>query len=123
MANLRGSTSLRDDIFEDGSKLGFRLSRNSAKFGAKRSRSTSPNKNRLHVPELLSLCIYILGSIVWEDCRYKVALPRPSRPPNTLQVLILNIARFLAHAHRNDAQVISQVAFAMIPAFSTFDAQ
>jgi len=123
IANLRGSTSLQDDILEDGSKLGFRLSRNSAKFGAKRSRSSSPNKSHLHVPELLSLCIYILGSIVWEDCRYKVALPRPSRPPNTLQVLILNIARFLAHAHHHDAQVISQIAFAMIPAFSTFDAQ
>jgi hypothetical protein len=108
---------------EDGSKLTFRLSRNSGKTGTKRSRSSSPNKGRLHVPELLSLCIYVLGSIVSEDCRYKVVLPRPSRPPNTLQVLILNIAQFLAYAHRNDSQVISQIAFAMTPAFSTFEAQ
>lgn len=110
-------------MFEDASRLSSRLSRNSGKLGAKRSRSSSPNKSHLRVPELLSLCIYVLGSIVSEDCRYKVASPRPSRPPSTLQALTLNIAQFLAQVHRNDSQVISQIAFAMIPAFSTFDAQ
>ena len=110
-------------MLEDWSKLSPRLSRNSGKVAAKRPRSPSPNKGHLRVPELLSLCIYVLASIVLEDCRYKVASPRPSRPPNTLQALTLNIAQFLAYVHRNDSLVISQIAHAMIPAFSTFDAQ
>lgn len=75
------------------------------------------------MPELLSLCISVLGSIVAEDCRYRVFLPRPSRPPHTLQVLTLKFAQFLAHTHRNDPRAISQIAFAMIPAFSTFEPQ
>ena len=58
-----------------------------------------------------------------EDCRYKIALPRPSRPPNALQILTLNIAQFLIHIYRYDPQVISHIAFAMIPAFSTFPPQ
>ncbi|KAF8910955.1 hypothetical protein CPB84DRAFT_1842225 [Gymnopilus junonius] len=87
---------------------------------SKRSRSPSPSPGHAPVPGLLSLCISILKSVVSEDCRYRVALPRPSRPPNSLQVLTLNIAQFLVHTHRHSPQIISQIAFAMIPAFYTF---
>ena len=65
----------------------------------------------------------ILASVVAEDCRYKASLPRPERPPNALQILTLNIAQFLIHFHRHDPRIISHIAFAMIPAFSSFPPQ
>jgi len=113
----------QDSLGDEGSKFSstFRKSRRFSKSPGKRSRSSSPTKGQIEVPELLSLCISILGSVVAEDCRYRVASPRPSRPPNALQILTLNVAQFLIHTHRHDAQVISQIAFAMMPAFSTFE--
>ncbi|KAF8964709.1 hypothetical protein BDZ97DRAFT_1815206 [Flammula alnicola] len=119
------SSLLHESLGEVDSKLSstFRRSRNSFRTGGKRSRSTSPYKGQVQVPQLLSLCMSILASVVSEDCRYRVASPRPSRPPNSLQILTLNIAQFLIHSHRHDPQVISQIASAMIPAFYTFHHQ
>ncbi|KAF4615386.1 hypothetical protein D9613_003079 [Agrocybe pediades] len=97
----------------------FRRSRS----GGRRSRSSSPSAPQIQVPELLTLCISVLKSIVSEDCRYRVTAPRPSRPPNTLQGLTLNIAQFLIHHQHHNPRIISQIAFAMIPAFSTFPPQ
>ena len=97
--------------------------RNSFRSGGKRSRSLSQSKDDVHVPELLFICVSILASVIAEDCRYKVALPRPGRPPNALQILTLNIGQFLIHFHRHDPRIISHIAFAMIPAFSTFPPQ
>ncbi|KAJ3516626.1 hypothetical protein NLJ89_g1005 [Agrocybe chaxingu] len=118
------SSLVQNSVDEDDFKSStFRRSRSSFRAGGKRSRSSSPYKGQVHVPELLSLCLSILESIVSEDCRYRVAFPRPSRPPNALQALTLNVAQFLIHCHRHDPRIISQIAQAMIPAFSTFDAQ
>ncbi|KDR81629.1 hypothetical protein GALMADRAFT_239698 [Galerina marginata CBS 339.88] len=129
---LTMSVAQRWQIFEDSPNLqdperrpgrdsklssAFRRSRS----GGKRSRSSSPYKGQVQVPELLSLCVSVLRSIVSEDCRYRVASPRPSRPPNSLQILTLNIAQFLVHSHRHSPRVISQIAFAMIPALHTFN--
>lgn len=97
----------------------FRRSRVSF-HGGKSSRSPPPSKEVMQVPELLSLCLSVLTSVVAEDCRYKIISPRPSRPPNALQALTINVAQLLIHANRHDARVISQIGFAMIPAFSTF---
>jgi hypothetical protein len=94
----------------------FRRSRVSF-HGGKPSRSP---KEAMQVPKLLFLCLSVLTSIVAEDCRYKINSPRPSRPPNALQALTINVAQFLIHANRHDPRVISQIGFAMIPAFSTF---
>jgi hypothetical protein len=58
--------------------------------------------------------------VVAEDCRFKIASPRPSRPPNALQALTLDIAQFLLHTHRHDPKIVSQIGFALIPAFGTF---
>jgi hypothetical protein len=55
-----------------------------------------------------------------EDCRYQVALPRPSRPPNALQALSLDVAQFLLSVNRHEPKTISQIVVAMIPAFSSF---
>lgn len=99
----------------------FRRSRNSLQPGGRRSQSTSPSRGKqVQAPELLSLSISILATVVLEDCRYKISSPRPSRPPNALQALSLDTAQYLLHAHRHDPQIISSIGFAMIPAFSTF---
>ena len=105
------------------SKIFSSAFRNNFRSGGKRSRSLSQSKDDVHVPELLFICVSILASVVAEDCRYKIALPRPERPPNALQILTLNIAQFLIHFHRHDPRIISHIAFAMIPAFSTFPPQ
>ena len=72
---------------------------------------------------LLSQCISVLQSIVSEDCRYPLSPPRPSRPPNSLQALSLDIALLLVHMHAKSDTVISQVGFALLPAFTTFKAE
>ncbi|KAF9464728.1 hypothetical protein BDZ94DRAFT_1255766 [Collybia nuda] len=99
----------------------FRRSRNSLQPGGRRSRSPSPAQwKQVQAPELLSVSISVLASVVLEDCRYRISSPRPSRPPNALQALSLDIAQYLLHAHRHSPQIISRIGFAMIPAFSTF---
>ncbi|KIM49083.1 hypothetical protein M413DRAFT_21375 [Hebeloma cylindrosporum] len=99
----------------------FRSSRHSSKSGSIHPLSARySSKGQVQMPELLSLCVSILGSIVAEDCRYRVAFPRPSRPPNALQILTLNIAHFLLHTHQHNPYIISQVTFAILPAFYTF---
>ncbi|PPR08077.1 hypothetical protein CVT24_010538 [Panaeolus cyanescens] len=98
-----------------------RQSRSSIRAPTSRLPSASPSySNKVHIPELLALCVSVLGSVVLEDCRYKILAPRPSRPPNALQSLTLSVAQFLIHHHGRDPQVISQISIAMIPAFYTF---
>ncbi|KAJ7685226.1 hypothetical protein DFH06DRAFT_1157872 [Mycena polygramma] len=116
-------------IFDEGSipearssnKSPFRISRNrnSLQPSGRRSRSPSPAPPG-QSPELLSQCISILASIIMEDARFQCQSPRPSRPPNSLQALILDIAQFLLHTHQHDPKVISEIGLALIPAFSTF---
>ncbi|KAJ7632645.1 hypothetical protein FB45DRAFT_913016 [Roridomyces roridus] len=98
----------------------FRISRNrnSLQPSGGRSRSPSPMPSGT-TPELLSECISILASVILEDCRFQTA-PRPSRPPNSLQALMLDVAQFLIHTHRRDPKIVCEIGLAMIPAFSTF---
>jgi hypothetical protein len=104
--------------------LPFRRSRNSSfQATGRRSSSRSPSPvpgNQYQAPELLCQCISILSSIVSEDCRFKIASPRPSRPPYALQALTLDVAQFLIHSQRQDPGIISRIGFALIPAFVTF---
>jgi hypothetical protein len=37
-----------------------------------------------------------------------------------LQAVVLDVAQFLIHTQRHDPKILSQIAFALIPAFSTF---
>ncbi|KAK7019346.1 hypothetical protein R3P38DRAFT_2978554 [Favolaschia claudopus] len=116
-------------IFEEGSvpetrsanKSPFRISRNrnSLQPSSRRSRSPSPAASASS-PELLSQCISILASVILEDCRFQTRYPRPSRPSNSLQALILDVGQFLLHTHQHDPKVISEIGLAFIPAFSTF---
>jgi len=79
-----------------------------------------PEASNARQPHLLSLCISVLSSIISEDCRFQVVSHRPSRPPNSLQLIALNVAQFLINTHRRDPKIVAQVAFAVIPAFAAF---
>ncbi|KAI0079929.1 hypothetical protein K474DRAFT_1638767 [Panus rudis PR-1116 ss-1] len=107
---------------QSGDKSPSFLRRRSMQGGSSRSRSPSPTGRKLESkpPELLSECLSVVASIVSEDCKYHVSAPRPSKPPNALQAVILDVALILIHIHRRDPRTISRIAFAIIPAFYTF---
>ncbi|KAF8478567.1 hypothetical protein DFH94DRAFT_633058 [Russula ochroleuca] len=96
----------------------FRRRRRIASFDARRLSSS-----KIESTELLSQCISVLQSIVSEDCRFPLTPPRPTRPPNSLQAISLDIALLLVHMHAESHAVISQVGFALLPAFVSFKAE
>ena len=77
----------------------------------------------MKVSELLTTCLSVLTSIVAEDCRFQIRVPRPSCPAFALQALVLSVAQYLVYCHRHIPSIVSQVAAAMIPAFATFPQQ
>lgn len=108
---LDPSSKSRDSI-RNRRSIGRRAS-NSSRTSASDASSRGPT-------HLLSQCIATLASVVAEDCRFQAASPRPSRPPNALQSITIDIAQFLIHSHQDEPAVLAQVAFAIIPAFHTF---
>ena len=97
--------------------------RSSRSKSGRRSRSSSPlrgRSGRLPAPNLLANSVSVLASIVSEDCRFQVTAPRPSRPPNALQSVVLDAAGYLLHMNRRNPKVVSQIGFALLPAFYTF---
>jgi hypothetical protein len=109
-------------MFGGGDKLdttahssSFRRRRRSTSIDARRS-----SHSGMESTELLPQCISVLQSIISEDCRFPLAPPRPSRPPNSLQAISLDIALLLVHMHAKSGTVVSQVGFALLPAFATF---
>ena len=117
-------STLRDSL--DGSSPAFSTNvprRSSRSKSGRRSRSSSPLRGRvgrLSAPDLLAYSISILASIVSEDCRFQITAPRPSRPPNALQSVVLDAAGYLLHMNRRNPKVVSQIGFALLPAFYTF---
>ncbi|KAF9815310.1 hypothetical protein IEO21_04673 [Rhodonia placenta] len=87
----------------------------------RRSSQSNRRQSRAHDSQLLSQCIKVLSSIVTEDCRFRTSSPRPSRPPYALQAVTLDVTQFLIDSHRESPLIVSQVVFAIIPAFYTFD--
>ncbi|KAI1795782.1 hypothetical protein LXA43DRAFT_1163651 [Ganoderma leucocontextum] len=123
------------DIFYDSAPQTQRSNSDRLKDSFMRRRSLSAGRNSrsrspsvgfgdpegvVRAPQLLSQCISILASVIAEDCRFNITAPRPSRPPNSLQFAVLDVARFLLHTHRHDPRIISQIGFALLPAFLTF---
>ena len=118
----RGSDSEGSAMLDPFSKTRDSM-RNRRSIGRRSSNSshTSATSASSRGPtHLLSQCIAILASVVAEDCRFQTGSPRPSRPPNALQSISIDIAQFLIHSHQHDPAVLAQVAFAIIPAFHTF---
>ncbi|THU91128.1 hypothetical protein K435DRAFT_727522 [Dendrothele bispora CBS 962.96] len=104
----------------------FRRSVNSLQPGGRRSRSPSPAFGiKVSASDLLSRCISILSSVVTEDCRFKMSLPRPFRPPYSLHAKTLEVAELLLklQAHKPEPRFIQQLAYALIPAFSSFPSE
>jgi len=114
----------RDSL--DGSSVAFPTNvprRSSRSRSGRRSRSPSPLRGRVTrtpAPDLLAHSVAILASIVSEDCRFHITAPRPSRPPNALQSVVLDAAGYLLHMNRRNPRVVSQIGFALLPAFYTF---
>ncbi|KIK57795.1 hypothetical protein GYMLUDRAFT_228917 [Collybiopsis luxurians FD-317 M1] len=121
-------------IFDDGMSQNYNVYRTSSggRFSSpfrrsglqpsgKRSRSPSPDpRAQGSSPSLLSQCISAISSVVSDDCRFRIASPRPSRPPFALQAVTLEVAQFLLHTHRRSSEIVSEIVYALIPAFSTF---
>ncbi|OAX44683.1 hypothetical protein K503DRAFT_196614 [Rhizopogon vinicolor AM-OR11-026] len=107
--------------FTKSSPFSIRSSMRRSSISGRRSRSPSPStKEHLKAASLLSSCISILSSVILEDCRFQVSSPRPSKPPNALQSVCLDIAQILTHVHRNEPSIVCRIAFAVLPAFGTF---
>ncbi|KAI0928528.1 hypothetical protein AcW1_005746 [Taiwanofungus camphoratus] len=103
----------------------FFRSRRGGQVSGRRSRSrsismTTESQGVVRAPHLLSQCIAVLSSVISEDCRFRTSSSRPSRPPNSLQAVTLDVAQFLVHTHRHDPHLLSQIASAVFPAFYTF---
>jgi len=101
----------------------FRRSRRISKGAADHSPSASPTRGQVKISELLTSCLSVLASIVAEDCRYQIRVPRPSCPAFALQALVMSVAQYLVYCHRHIPSIVAQVAGAMIPAFATFPQQ
>ncbi|KAG1782540.1 hypothetical protein EV702DRAFT_387062 [Suillus placidus] len=107
--------------FTKPSPFSIRSSMRRSSISGRRSRSRSPSsKEHSQAASLTTPCISILSSVISEDCRFQISSPRPSKPPNALQSVCLDIAQFLAHVHSNEPSIISRIAFAVLPAFGTF---
>lgn len=119
---VHASCSTSKDVFGGGEELDITVP--SSPFRRRRrSASIDPRRYRIESTELLSQCISILQSIISEDCRFPLTPPRPFRPPNSLQAISLDIALLLVHMHATSHAVVSQVGFALLPAFITFKAE
>jgi len=114
----------RDSLDEPSSAILTNVPRRSSRSrSGRRSRSSSPLRGRiggLPAPNLLAHSVAVIASIVSEDCRFQVAAPRPSCPPNALQSAVLDAAGYLLHMNRRNPKVVSRIGFALLPAFYTF---
>jgi len=117
-------STLRDSLDGSSAALSTNVPRRPSRSkSSRRSQSPSPLRGRvskLSAPDLLAHSISILASIVSEDCRFQITAPRPSRPPNALQSVVLDAAGYLLHMNRRNSKVVSQIGFALLPAFYTF---
>ena len=100
----------------------FKRKRTSFQSIGRRSRSFSPGGARKlkTSPELLRQCIDLLASTVLEDCRFQTATPRPTRPPNALHAVVLDVALLVLSGHQHNPKIVHDLGLAFIPAFSTF---
>src|ERR1044072_1023061 len=85
------------------------------------SRSKRDMSNRNKSSGILERILEVLNDIVQNDCRYKVITPRPSRPPNALKSIALDVAHLLVNQNPYSPGWLYELGMAMIPGFNFFD--
>ncbi|KAK4518369.1 uncharacterized protein ATC70_001722 [Mucor velutinosus] len=63
--------------------------------------------------------LYVLGDLVLNDSRFKTANPKPSRPPYTMQTILIDIALLLVQI-RDDSTGLYHIGTVFLPAFEAF---
>jgi hypothetical protein len=77
--------------------------------------------NRNKNSGILERILEVLYDIVQNDCRYKVTTPRPSRPSNALQSIVLDVAHLLVNQNPYSPGWLYELGMAMIPGFNIFN--
>ncbi|KZO98231.1 hypothetical protein CALVIDRAFT_36906 [Calocera viscosa TUFC12733] len=128
-AELRGL----DVLSSGGVDEDFAASRTSGRPFSRRRRSTLGNSERPSTASmnkdkaddgivLFHQCVSLLSELIANDCRFMVSHFRPSRPPNTLQSLCIDVAQCLLVSQKGNASAkgVYEVGLAMVPAFESF---
>ncbi|KAI8638881.1 hypothetical protein BD408DRAFT_10549 [Parasitella parasitica] len=63
--------------------------------------------------------LYVLSDLVLNDSRFKTANPKPSRPPFTMQTILIDIALILVQI-RDDSAGLYHIGTVFLPAFEAF---
>ncbi|KAG9290997.1 hypothetical protein G9A89_012869 [Geosiphon pyriformis] len=89
-----------------------------------RSRSPSPTRASgfgYSDIAILDRIMDVLSDIVQNDCRYKVSLPRPSRPSYALQTIALDVAFLLIDQNPYSSRWLYELGMSMLSGFNTFE--
>lgn len=63
--------------------------------------------------------LHVLSDLVLNDSRFKTANPKPSRPPFTMQTILIDIALLLVQI-RDDSTGLYHIGSVFLPAFEAF---
>lgn len=63
--------------------------------------------------------LHVLSDLVLNDSRFKTSNPKPSRPPFTMQTILIDIALVLVQI-RDDSNGLYQIGSVFLPAFEAF---
>ncbi|KAG9019640.1 hypothetical protein FRB90_011986 [Tulasnella sp. 427] len=83
-------------------------------------RSHSKERRGPKNDDIVDECIDLLEELISEDCRYRVKKVHLTKPPYSLQTVCLDFAQCLLTNQRRNTKIISDIGFAVIPAFTTF---
>lgn len=65
------------------------------------------------------IILYVLSDLILNDSRFKTANPKPSRPPFTMQTILIDIALILVQI-RDDSAGLYHIGTVYLPAFESF---
>ncbi|KAL1919528.1 uncharacterized protein VTP21DRAFT_2221 [Calcarisporiella thermophila] len=80
-----------------------------------------PGKQQDSEDDILARALEIFSELVELDARYRVANPRPTRPPYILQSLVLDLAMLLLEQDANNTTWLVDIGVSLIPAFGYFE--
>lgn len=63
--------------------------------------------------------LHVLSDLIINDSRFRTANPKPSRPPFTMQTILIDIALLLVQI-REDPSGLYQIGTVFLPAFEAF---